>query len=411
MRVLRCESLFGARAMIEEVVKGVKVGSPTLAPAPGFLTFSTARSAPAFSPAIFWESRSMGETNLLGLTWLDTTIGQWLLALGLFLLVVTILRLVASMTIRRLESFTKRTRPELDDFLVELLRKTKGLFIILLGIWTGSFFLTLSPENDDWLRRALGIGLLVQGALWAVGVVNHFLGCYRRQQAEEDPSMATALGALGFVAKAVVWAIFVLLILQNLGVEITAILAGVSVGGIAVALAVQNVLGDLFGSLSIILDKPFVIGDFIVVGEFSGTVEHVGLKSTHIRSVSGEQLVFSNSDLLGSRIRNYKRMQERRVVFTVGVTYDTPPEALEAIPGMVRGIVEAQDRTRFDRCHFKAFNDSSLDIETVFFMTVPDYDAYMDVQQAINLELFRRFAAEGIEFAFPTQTIFVEKDG
>jgi small-conductance mechanosensitive channel len=222
--------------------------------------------------------------------------------------------------------------------------------------------------------------------------------------------MATALGALGFVAKAVVWTVFVLLILQNVGVEITAILAGVSVGGIAVALAVQNVLGDLFGSLSIILDKPFVIGDFIVVGEYSGTVEHVGLKSTHIRSVSGEQLVFSNSDLLNSRIRNYKRMQERRAVFTLGVTYDTPAEKIEAIPTIVREAVERQEHTRFDRCHFKSFGDFSLDIETVFFMTIPDYLAFMNAQQAINLELYKRFAAEGIEFAFPTQTLHLERE-
>jgi small-conductance mechanosensitive channel len=202
----------------------------------------------------------------------------------------------------------------------------------------------------------------------------------------------------------------VLLILQNLGVQITAILAGVSISGIAIALAVQNVLGDLLGSLSIILDKPFVIGDFIVVGEFSGTVEHVGLKSTHIRSVSGEQLVFSNSDLLSSRIRNYKRMQERRAVFTVGVTYDTPAETLEAIPDMIKSIVEGQEQTRFDRCHFKSFGASSLDIETVFHMTVPDYDAFMDAQQAINIELFRLFEREGIEFAFPTQTLKLQRE-
>ncbi len=353
----------------------------------------------------------MGETAFLSRVWLDTTLSEWLLGLGVFLMVVFVLRFVASLAIRRLEGITRRTRPELDDFLVELLKRTRGLFIILLGLWLGSLSLTLSPENEAWLRRALGIGLLVQGALWATGVVNYFLARYRRRQEEEDPAMATALGAMGFVAKAVVWGAFVLLILQNVGVEITAILAGVSVGGIAVALAVQNVLGDLFGSLSIVLDKPFVIGDFIVVGEFSGTVEHVGLKSTHIRSVSGEQLVFANSDLLGSRIRNYKRMQERRVVFKVGVTYDTPPEKLEAIPRIMEEIVREQDRARFDRCHFKALNDYSLDIETVFFMTVPDYDAYMDAQQAINLELFRRFSAEGIGFAFPTQTLHVEKGG
>ncbi|MGD2123779.1 MAG: mechanosensitive ion channel family protein [Gemmatimonadota bacterium] len=352
----------------------------------------------------------MGEIAFLDRVFLDTTISEWVSGVGAFLVIVLFFRLLTSVIIRRLESFTRKTSPELDDFLVELLKKTKGLFIVLFGVWVGSLFLSLSPDNDAWLHRALGIGLLVQGGMWATAVVNYFLRRYRRRQREEDPSMATALGALGFVAKAVVWSIFVLLILQNLGVEITAILAGVSVGGIAVALAVQNVLGDLLGSLSIILDKPFVIGDFIVVGDFAGTVEHVGLKSTHIRSVSGEQLVFANSDLLASRIRNYKRMQERRVVFTVGVTYDTPPEKLEGIPQMVRKIVEEQEKARFDRCHFKAFKDFSLDIETVYYMTVPDYDVYMDVQQAINLALCRAFAAEGIEFAFPTQTIFVEKN-
>jgi small-conductance mechanosensitive channel len=352
----------------------------------------------------------MGENVFLNQTFLNTTLDRWLLALAVCLVIVFVLRLVASAVIRRLGRLTRRTRPELDDFLVELLRKTKGLFIVLFGVWVGSFFLTLSPTDTGWLRNALGIGLLVQGALWAIGVVNYFLSRYQRRQKEEDPGMATALGALGFVAKAVVWTVFLLLVLQNLGVEITAILAGVSVGGIAVALAVQNVLGDLFGSLSIILDKPFVIGDFIVIGEYSGTVEHVGLKSTRVRSLSGEQLVFSNSDLLSSRIRNYKRMQERRAVFTLGLTYDTPADKLEAIPEMVRNVVEKHERTRFDRCHFKSFGDFALNIETVFFMTVPDYDVYMEVQQAINLDLYRLFAEEGIEFAFPTQTLHVQKE-
>ena len=353
----------------------------------------------------------MGQNTLMNQTFLDNNLSSWMLGIAIVFVVIFFLRLLASTVIRRLEHLTKRTRTELDDLVIELLRKTKGLFIILFAIWLGSLSLTLAPSADIWLRRVLGVGLLVQGALWATGVVNYLLGRQRRRQKEEDPGMATALGAIGFVAKAGVWAIFLLLILQNLGLEITVLLAGVSVGGIAVALAVQNVLGDLFSSLSIILDKPFVIGDYIVVGEFSGTVEHVGMKSTHIRSVSGEQLVFSNSDLLSSRIRNYKRMQERRAVFTLGVTYDTPPEKLEVIPEMVEKVVAAQNQTRFDRCHFKSFGDYSLNIETVFYMTVPDYDLYMDVQQAINLELFRLFAKEGIGFAFPTQTLHVEKEG
>jgi small-conductance mechanosensitive channel len=349
----------------------------------------------------------MAEIAFLDQTFLSNTVGQWLFATAAFVGLTIALRSVTSFVIRRLGGLTDLTRTDLDDLLIELLKKTRGLFIVLLSAWAASLGLALEEPHRDLFIRILWVGLLVQGGLWATGLVNYFLRRYRRKQAEEDPGMATALGAVGFVAKAGLWAVFALLILQNLGVEITPLLAGVSVGGIAVALAVQNVLGDLLSSLSIILDKPFVIGDFIVVGEFSGNVEHVGLKSTHIRSVSGEQLVFSNSDLLSSRIRNYKRMQERRAVFTVGVTYSTPPEVLEAIPSMIREIVEEHETTRFGRSHFKSFGGYSLDVETVFFMTNPDFDTYMDVQQAINLAIYRKFGAEGIEFACPTQTLHV----
>jgi len=352
----------------------------------------------------------MGENPLFDQLFLDNTVKQWAIAAGIAFVVFVGLRLAAAIVIRRLEAFTNRTRTDFDDLIIELLRKTKGLFIVLVAVWMGSLWLLVNPPLDEWLRRVLGVGLLIQGALWATGVVNYFMGRYRKRQEEEDPGLATAVGILGFVAKGVIWVIFVLLILQNLGVQITALLAGVSVGGIAVALAVQNVLGDLLASLSIILDKPFVIGDFIVVGEFSGTVEHVGLKTTHIRSVNGEQLVFANSDLLGSRIRNYKRMEERRVVFSLGLTYDTPSEKLESATRIIQEVVAGQDQVRFDRCHFKGFGDFSLNIETVFFMTVPDYASYMDVQEAINLDLLRRFQDEGIEFAYPTQTLHVQRE-
>jgi small-conductance mechanosensitive channel len=174
-----------------------------------------------------------------------------------------------------------------------------------------------------------------------------------------------------------------------------------------VALAAQNILGDLFASLSIVLDKPFVMGDFIIVGSQMGTVEKVGLKTTRVRALSGEQLIFANTDLLQSRIQNFKRMQERRVVFTIGVLYETPREKLAEIPRIIREIVESQDGTRFDRSHFKEFGDFSLNFETVYYVQVPDYNVYMDVQQAINLAMFERLAAEGIEFAYPTQKLYV----
>jgi small-conductance mechanosensitive channel len=240
--------------------------------------------------------------------------------------------------------------------------------------------------------------------------VNYFLNRYRRKAIEEDPSVATALGAVGFLLRVAVWAITAMIALDTLGVDITALVAGLGVGGIAIALAVQSLLGDLFASISIVLDKPFVVGDFIIVGDSTGTVENVGLKTTRIRSLSGEQLVIANSDLLSSRIRNYKRMQERRVLFEVGVVYGTEAAKLKEIPETIRAAVESRDNTRFDRSHFKSFGNSALIFETVYFMTVPDYNSYMDTQQAINLELYERFETDGLEFAFPTQTIFLHQE-
>jgi small-conductance mechanosensitive channel len=202
-----------------------------------------------------------------------------------------------------------------------------------------------------------------------------------------------------------------MLVLENLGVDISALVAGLGIGGIAVALAVQSILGDLLASLSILLDKPFVIGDYLSVDDLGGTVESIGLNSTRLTSLTGEQLVFSNKDLLQSRIRNFGRMEERRVLFRIGVVYGTPPEVVEKIPGMLRSAIESHELTRFERSHFKEFGDSALIFETVYFMTVPDYGTYMDVQQAVNLDMLRRFAAQGIEFAYPTQHLYLETVG
>jgi len=230
-----------------------------------------------------------------------------------------------------------------------------------------------------------------------------------RSRRARDPSSVATVNAIAFLARLVLWSVALLLVLDNLGFNVTALVAGLGVGGIAIALAVQNILGDLFASLSIVLDKPFAVGDFLIVGEFMGSVEHVGLKTTRLRSLSGEQLIFSNNDLLGSRIRNYGRMYERRVVFKIGVTYQTPRDKLSRIPGIIRQVIEAQENVRFDRSHFQAYGAFSLDFETVFYVTKPDYNVYMDIQQAINLGIHEQFETEGIEFAYPTQTLFVER--
>lgn len=224
---------------------------------------------------------------------------------------------------------------------------------------------------------------------------------------EKDAASATTLNAVAFLGKIALWTVALLLALDNLGVDITALVTGLGIAGIAVALALQNILSDLFASIAIVVDKPFLVGDYIVVGEMRGTVQRIGLKTTRIRSLTGEQVVIANSELLRQRIHNFKQMQERRATFSFGVVYETPLDKLAAIPAMVRAAVEAQPHTRFDRAHFKEYGEYALVFEVVYWMLRPDYDLYMDTQQAINLELYRRFAAEGIRFAYPTHTVYV----
>jgi small-conductance mechanosensitive channel len=200
-----------------------------------------------------------------------------------------------------------------------------------------------------------------------------------------------------------------LLALDNLGVDVTALVAGLGIGGIAVALAVQNMLGDLFAALSITLDQPFVVGDFLILDDFLGTVEYIGIKSTRLRSLSGEQIIMPNSDLISSRVRNYGRMYERRVVFTVRVNYGTPYALVEEIPSIIRAAIERQPGTRFDRSHLASLGLHSLEYESVYYVLTGDYNKYMDTQQAINLEILREFARRGIEIALPTQKLFVDR--
>ena len=326
-------------------------------------------------------------------------------------MVFVVVRGFIALAINRLKKLAAKTETDIDDLVAALLEKTKSVFVLIVAAWAGSLALTLPDDVASVFAKVLVVVLLFQGALWAGGVVNYALDRYTKRQIEADPGIATALGAVSFMARFGVWAVFVILAMDNLGFDVTAVLAGMSIGGIAIALALQNVLGDLFASLSIVFDKPFVIGDFISVGEFSGTVEHVGLKTTRIRSITEEQLIFSNTDLLNSRIANFKHRTERRIVFTLGVTYDTPPDKLEAIPGMITEIIGRHENARVDRCHFLDFGPSSLDIETVYYMEVPDFSIYAETRQRINLELYRRFQEEGIEFAFPTQTVHLQKAG
>jgi small-conductance mechanosensitive channel len=335
----------------------------------------------------------------------NNSISAWVSAFGVAILISLLVVLARSIIARQLARVSAKTETRIDDAALVLVNSIRQALVLLVAIYVGSRHLQLPPQIETALRAAAVIAVFVQVGLWAGALLNFWLSESRTRALRENAGAATGLAALGVVARVVLWALIALLALDNLGVNVTALVAGLGVGGIAIALAVQNILGDLFASLSIVMDKPFVIGDFIVVDDCAGTVEHVGLKTTRLRSLSGEQLVFANSDLLGARLHNYKRMKERRVLFGFGVLYGTPPEQVEEIGAMVRNIIEAQPQTRFDRAHFKGFGESSLDFEVVYWMLDPDYNRYMDTQQSINLALLRAFADAGVGFAFPTRTL------
>jgi len=338
---------------------------------------------------------------------LGNPLRSWLIAAVTGIIVFAGLRIVRSLIVRQLRNLAASTATDLDTIAVDVLERTRVFFLLFLSLYAALQVVVLSPAAERAAHVIAVVVIVVQVGFWGNALISALISRRSRALLEEDAAGATTVTALGFLARLGLWWVLLLVGLSNLDIDITAFIAGFGIGGIAVALAVQNVLGDLFASLSIVLDKPFVLGDFIIVGELLGTVEHIGLKTTRLRSLSGEQLVFSNSDLLNSRIRNFKRMYHRRVVFSFGVTYQTPYEKAAAIGEMIREIVEAQEQTRFDRAHFKEYGDYALVYEVVYHVLDPDFNIHMDIQQAINLEIFRHFEAEGIRFAYPTQTLYV----
>jgi small-conductance mechanosensitive channel len=327
-----------------------------------------------------------------------------LIALGIAAAVFLALLTLRELVVRQLGKRAERTATGLDDLVVNLGRRAQILVIAVVALYAGSLYITLQPRQEKTLRGLAEVAVFLQIALWSSVAIDFWIARQRRRVDHDATSVALA-GVLRFVAKLVLWALLLLMALDNLGVNVTALITGLGIGGVAVALALQNILSDLLASLSIVLDKPFVLGDAITVDTLTGTVESIGLKTTRLRAVSGEQLVFANSDLLKSRIHNWRRLAERRVVLAFGVPYGTPPDAVERIPAMVRALVEGQDLTRFDRAHFKGFGASSLDFEAVYWILTPDYTAFMDRQQAIDLGLLRAFEREGIDLASAAQTV------
>ena len=324
-------------------------------------------------------------------------------AVGVFLA----LWLVRGLVRRKYARLAATEATELLEIPLQAASRTTLPFLLVVAAAAGAAAFGVEGRMAAVAQKIVTIAFFWQGGLWVSTALVAWLDHRRKVTLDEDKAVAGSIGIIRFVARLAVWAMVLLLTLDNLGVDITALVAGLGIGGIAVALALQNVLGDLLASLSIALDQPFVIGDFVIVGEHMGTVEYIGIKSTRLRSLTGEQIVISNADLLSSRLRNYGRMYERRVVFALGVTYETPRDKLLRIAPLLREIVEAQEGVRFDRAHFAKYGKYSLDFEIVYHVQSPDFGRYMDAQQAINFRIHEAFETLGVEFAYPTQTLRV----
>ncbi|VXB76592.1 mechanosensitive ion channel family protein [Massilia sp. 9I] len=330
---------------------------------------------------------------------------NWMMAIGVCIGATATMHFLRMIALRRLGDLSRRTVTRLDDLVVKMLRRTFVTPQLAIGLYLGSIFLVMPESWRMVVSRIAVAGLVLQLGIWG----DTALRGWRSQllATPGDGARKASSTILFFMMRLVVWTVAFLMMLDNFGFNITTLVASLGIGGIAVALATQNILGDLFASLSIMLDKPFEIGDFIIVGDALGAVEYIGLKTTRLRGLGGEQIVFSNGELLRSRIHNHKRMASRRVAFVLRVAYGTSEAQVTAIPAMIREIIKGRSDVDFERAHFFRYGDWSLDFEVVYHFKSPDYILHMDAQQDILLHIYRAFQREGIQFAHPLSVVRV----
>ena len=348
------------------------------------------------------------DMKIMDQVFFDNRVFDYLVALLVLSTGLLFVKVVARFVIGYLKKITKKSALKFGDFLISIL-ETIGLPALYISCFYISAKTLKLPAGAESLINALEMiiitffvaRIVVMLAGWGI---NTYLA--KKQQ---DPTMARSLDGMLWAVKFLIWALAVIILLDNLGYKVSTLIAGLGIGGIAVAIAAQALLKDFFSYFSIVFDHPFKIGDFIIIGDFMGTVEYIGIKTTRIRSLGGEQLIFSNTDLTDSRVRNYKLMEKRRVLFRIGVTYQTPLNKLKEIPRILEDIIRNTDNTGFDRAHFFSYADSSLIFEVVYFVLSPDYNKYMDIQQEINFTIKEEFEKRGIEFAHPTQTLYIKK--
>ncbi|SDS90911.1 Small-conductance mechanosensitive channel [Halopseudomonas xinjiangensis] len=326
----------------------------------------------------------------LGILLAVTLVGYW------------VLRAILKIVSKRLAAKADKSHTAFLIILSEMLRHTSRVLLFAFSLLLALRIVDVASDWERFLSHGWFIALAFQIALWLDTAARLWMDSLTRDGKKRNPVTTTVIGIM---IRLVVWTMMLLSILANLGVDITAMVASLGVGGIAIALALQTLLSDVFASLAIGIDKPFEIGDFVVFGEVAGNIEHIGLKTTRIRALSGEQIVCANADLLSKILHNYKRMNTRRIVFKFGIMYSTPTEKVREVATMVRNVVDAVPDTRFDRAHFVSFDDSQLTFEVVHIVQSSDYNRYMDIQQEINLGLLQGCRDLGVGFAFPTRSV------
>ncbi|MCK5321122.1 mechanosensitive ion channel family protein [Candidatus Pacearchaeota archaeon] len=329
-----------------------------------------------------------------------------LIFLGLFIF----FKVFNSSIMFMLKKVKEKTKNNIDDFLIDFIDSLHWPFYVYLAVYFSALTLSLPEVLDQILNIFLLIFVIFYIAKGLVNVSNHFLDKYgEKRKAKGKSSKESMIGVLKLMSTGTIWTVAVLMALSNLGIEITPLIAGLGIGGLAVGLALQGILGDLFSAFTIYFDKPFEEGDFIIIGDDMGTIKHIGIKSTRIQALGGQELVISNSELTSTRVNNYKKMDTRRVVFGFGLEYKTSVAKLEKIKKIVEGVVKKEKHSTLDRVHFKGFGDSSLDFEVVYYVDSNDYNIYMDVQEKINLGIKGLIEKEGVSFAFPSRTVYTKK--
>jgi small-conductance mechanosensitive channel len=347
-------------------------------------------------------------SDVLQRSYFQNSVLDYLTFLATFIIGIVIIQILKRLVLQRIRAWSEKTASTIDDFLVRII-ESKVIPLLYYGIFYLSIKSLHVPPAGTKILNIAGVVLMTfLGIRLLVAIINYTLESYLRKKSL-DSSTRHSFAGITTIIKVILWGIGIAFLLDNLGFEISAVIAGLGIGGIAVALAAQTILGDLFSYFVIFFDRPFELGDFIIVGEYMGSIEYIGIKTTRVRSLGGEQLVFSNTDLTNSRIRNYKRMAKRRVVFTLGVVYETSLDQVKEIPGIIKNAIESVGDTVFDRSHFASYGDFSLNFEVVYYVMSSDYNKYMDIQQEINITIKEEFEERGIEFAYPTQTLIVEK--